>query len=168
MWAMDSPRAASAEQCEALIAQGLFLQPDATLETAMPMFDKSGEAFILVLAPLAPGGQEGQLMGAVFHVDALRAYNRSWPQLLLKNIPDHQMRGMCWFRPVRPSPGTCRKPAGWQYPRQHRLGPHSSRPSPAGGHFCLNAVIAAPPLWGQVVWCRTGREAIAMSARENR
>ena len=77
MRAMDSPRAASAEQCEALIAKGLFLQPDATLETAMPMFDRSGEAFIPVLAPPAPGGQEGQLMGAVFHVDALRAYNRS-------------------------------------------------------------------------------------------
>ena len=42
----------------------------------VPMFDAGGHAFIPVVAPAADGGPP-ELLGALFHVDALRAYNRA-------------------------------------------------------------------------------------------
>ena len=68
--------AADEEACLRMIDQNLFLQPSATLETALPMFEKSGVAFL----PVADIDNEtGQpvLVGALFHVDALKAYNRA-------------------------------------------------------------------------------------------
>ncbi|WP_132950697.1 chloride channel protein [Rhodovulum bhavnagarense] len=71
----DSPNAASREACYDLIAQGVMLSPEATLEEALPVFDRWGHGFIPV-AVAGPGG-EPQLLGALFHVDALRAYTRA-------------------------------------------------------------------------------------------
>jgi CIC family chloride channel protein len=76
MRSKDSPRAATPEACVEMVVEGVYLRPDATLETAMPMFDHGGHVFIPVVAPAADGGA-GELLGAVFHVDALRAYNRA-------------------------------------------------------------------------------------------
>ena len=76
MRAMDAPRAASPEACRELMDKGVSLRPDATLEAAMPLFEKGGHIFIPVVAPGRDGGP-GQLMGALFQVDALRAYNRA-------------------------------------------------------------------------------------------
>ncbi|WP_242469083.1 chloride channel protein [Rhodovulum adriaticum] len=72
----DSPNAASREACLDLIGQGVMLSPEATLEEALPEFEKWGHAFIPVAVPGAAGG-EPQLLGALFHVDALRAYSRA-------------------------------------------------------------------------------------------
>jgi CIC family chloride channel protein len=66
--------AADEEICLKMIEQGLFVQASATLEVALPVFDKSGVAFLPVVTL-----QEGDpvLQGALFHVDALKAYNRA-------------------------------------------------------------------------------------------
>ncbi|ETA49761.1 chloride channel protein [Ponticoccus alexandrii] len=66
--------AADEEICLEMIAQGLFVQASATLETALPRFDKSGVAFLPVVTM---EGEEPVLQGALFQVDALKAYNRA-------------------------------------------------------------------------------------------
>ncbi len=72
----DHDRAASEEQCWSLIEQGLYLDARATLETAMPAFDRAGVPFLPVVT-LSGGEAPPVLLGALFHVDALRAYNRA-------------------------------------------------------------------------------------------
>lgn len=66
--------AADEEACLRMIEQGLFLQATATLETALPLFDKSGVAYlpVVVMEDDTPA-----LRGALFHLDALKAYNRA-------------------------------------------------------------------------------------------
>jgi CIC family chloride channel protein len=71
-----SEGAADEEACLAMIEQGLFIKASATLETALPMFDKSGVAFLPVVT-LEGEDQVPALQGALFHVDALKAYNRA-------------------------------------------------------------------------------------------
>ena len=74
----DSPHAASEGACRELIEQGVFIAPDATLEEAMPMFGEWGHGFIPVIAPAKGSGKDApELMGALFHVDALGAYSRA-------------------------------------------------------------------------------------------
>ena len=76
MRAKDSPRAAPEETCRALIEAGIQVPPDATLEVVLPLLDRGGHVFVPVVAA-APTGGEPELMGAVFQVDALKAYNRA-------------------------------------------------------------------------------------------
>lgn len=76
MRGVDSPDAASEEACRTMMENGLFIAPEATLEEAMPMFDEWGHAFLPVSVP-GKEGEERELLGALFHVDALRAYNRA-------------------------------------------------------------------------------------------
>ncbi|MFV0335287.1 MAG: chloride channel protein [Tropicimonas sp.] len=76
MRAKDSPRAAPEQTCRDLMEEGISIAPDTTLEIALPMFDKTGQAFLPVAAPAADGGRP-ELMGALFQVDALKAYNRA-------------------------------------------------------------------------------------------
>ncbi|MFP7673740.1 chloride channel protein [Marivita sp. S0852] len=68
--------AADEAACHAMIEQGLYLQAQATLETALPLFDKSGVAFLPVVRLDGPD-RTPVLQGALFHVDALKAYNRA-------------------------------------------------------------------------------------------
>ena len=75
----DSPRAAAEEACRALVERGVRVSPDATLEVMLPLFEQGGHAFIPVVAAPAKGGSP-ELMGAVFQVDALKAYNRALAQ----------------------------------------------------------------------------------------
>ncbi|WP_132461240.1 chloride channel protein [Rhodovulum marinum] len=72
----DSPNAASPEACAELISQGVTLSPNATLHEALPQFEKWGYGFIPVVVP-GGEGNEPDLVGALFHVDALRAYTRA-------------------------------------------------------------------------------------------
>ncbi|SMC88614.1 chloride channel protein, CIC family [Primorskyibacter flagellatus] len=65
---------ADEETCQEMIAQGLYVQESATLETALPVFDKSGVAFLPVVKL---EGEAAVLQGALYHVDALKAYNRA-------------------------------------------------------------------------------------------
>jgi CIC family chloride channel protein len=68
--------AADEEACLTMIEQGLYVQAQATLETALPLFDKSGVAFLPVVR-LEGEDNAPVLQGALFHVDALKAYNRA-------------------------------------------------------------------------------------------
>ncbi|MBV2361306.1 chloride channel protein [Thalassococcus sp. CAU 1522] len=72
----NDERAADEAACLEMIDRGLFVQAQSTLETALPMFDKSGVAFLPVVTL---DGEDGApvLQGALFHVDALKAYNRA-------------------------------------------------------------------------------------------
>ncbi len=73
---IDHPKAASPEACQALIEQGIFIAPDTTLEEAMPMFDEWGHRFIPVVSRAEPN-RPSELVGALYHVDALTAYSRA-------------------------------------------------------------------------------------------
>ena len=69
-------RAADPDRCWTLIEEGTYIDEGATLETAMPVFDRTQVPFIPVVRL---GGAESapELRGALFHVDALKAYNRA-------------------------------------------------------------------------------------------
>ena len=73
---MDTPNAAPEEECWDLVRDGVYLDGNATLEQAMPIFDRSGPRFIPVVTL---GGEDTppELWGALFQVDALRAMNRA-------------------------------------------------------------------------------------------
>ncbi|MFC4215720.1 chloride channel protein [Pseudophaeobacter arcticus] len=71
---LGDPRCASRAECEALQSQGLSLESGASLEAALPVFDRADAVFLPVVA-LHEGEEE--LLGAIYHVDALKAYNRA-------------------------------------------------------------------------------------------
>ncbi len=71
----DDPRAADEDVCWELIGEGTYIDGTATLEVAMPIFEQSGAAFIPVVT-LKPDSPP-ELLGALFHVDSLKAYNRA-------------------------------------------------------------------------------------------
>lgn len=76
MRAKDAPRSANEDTCWEMIGEGTYLDGGATLEQAMPLFESSGAVFLPVVS-LGGEDQPPQLWGALFHVDALRAYNRA-------------------------------------------------------------------------------------------
>lgn len=73
---IEDKTCASEADCWALIEQGIYLDGNVTLEVAMPMFEKTSREFIPVVT-LRGEGQSPNLWGALFQVDALRAYNRA-------------------------------------------------------------------------------------------
>ncbi len=73
---MDHDEAAPEEELLTLIEQGVYTDTHATLERALPIFERTGLAFVPVVT-LAPGDGPPALEGALFHVDALKAYNRA-------------------------------------------------------------------------------------------
>ncbi len=73
---MDDKRAAKEADCWELIEEGVYIDGNATLESAMPVFEKSGAVFLPVVT-LGGEGDPPELWGALFHVDALRVYNRA-------------------------------------------------------------------------------------------
>jgi len=66
---------ATEEICWELIEQGIYLDGAATLEAAMPVFDKSSVAFLPVVT-LWSDGRAPELLGVLYHLDALKAYNK--------------------------------------------------------------------------------------------
>ncbi len=72
----DHARAADPDQCWSLIEQGVYVDASATLETAMPVFERARVPFVPVVT-LSGGDAPPDLAGALFHVDALTAYNRA-------------------------------------------------------------------------------------------
>jgi CIC family chloride channel protein len=59
-----------------------MLRPDQSLEAVLPVFDRADVPFLPVVAPddvPAPSDaeQQGRLLGVLYHVDALKAYNRA-------------------------------------------------------------------------------------------
>ena len=72
----EDVRAAPEDDLWAAIEEGIWVNPNATLETALPLFDQTSRTFLPVLT-VGDEGQPPQIHGALFHVDALRAYNRA-------------------------------------------------------------------------------------------
>jgi len=76
MRTMSDPHAANEERCWEMVGEGTYIDASATLEAAMPLFEQSSERFIPVVS-LSADAAPPELLGALFHVDALRAYNRA-------------------------------------------------------------------------------------------
>ena len=72
----DDPSAPDEAACLDMVEQGIFLTDNATLKQALPLFEKSGVSYLPVVRPRA-AGEAPELLGALFHVDALKAYNRA-------------------------------------------------------------------------------------------
>ena len=72
----DDPSAPDEAACLEMVEQGIFLTDNATLKQALPLFEKSGVSYLPVVRPRA-AGEAPELLGALFHVDALKAYNRA-------------------------------------------------------------------------------------------
>lgn len=72
----DDERAADPGRCHDLIAQGTYVVGSASLEVAMPIFERADLPFVPVVSATSdPANPE--LIGALFHIDALKAYNRA-------------------------------------------------------------------------------------------
>ncbi|MBY6200816.1 chloride channel protein [Maritalea mobilis] len=73
---MDHENSAPQEKLLTLVEQGIYTDTNATLERALPIFENTGLDYVPVVQ-LAPGDGPPALEGALFHVDALKAYNRA-------------------------------------------------------------------------------------------
>ncbi|MBL4769040.1 MAG: chloride channel protein [Rhodobacteraceae bacterium] len=62
--------------CWQMVEEGVYIDVAATLEVAMPMFDRAGIEFVPVVS-LSGENAAPELCGALFHLDALKAYNRA-------------------------------------------------------------------------------------------
>ncbi len=76
MRATGSPDAAPDAACWDLIRDGVYIDGNATLEQAMPIFEQSSHVFVPVVSL---GGEDAppELWGALFQVDALKAMNKA-------------------------------------------------------------------------------------------
>ena len=72
----DDARAADEARCWEMIGDGIYVDAGATLEVALPIFDRTMVPFIPVVT-LTGENAAPELRGALFHVDALKAYNRA-------------------------------------------------------------------------------------------
>ncbi len=76
MRSTNHPRAADPEACGALLRVGTYVYEGTTLDQAMPLFEATNVSFIPVVA-LTKGEGPPELRGALFQIDALRAFNRA-------------------------------------------------------------------------------------------
>ncbi|WP_373636666.1 chloride channel protein [Yoonia sp. BS5-3] len=76
MRAQGAANGAEEEACWDLVRDGVYIDGNATLEQAMPLFDQGGYRYIPVVTL---GGEDSppELWGALFQVDALRAMNKA-------------------------------------------------------------------------------------------
>ena len=72
----DDPRAAPDDAIWEAIEAGHWVERNATLETALPIFEETSRQFLPVVT-MGAEGEAPKIHGALFHVDALRAYNRA-------------------------------------------------------------------------------------------
>ena len=72
---MGDARGGEPDVCQEMIAEGLFIEASATLEAAMPLFERADVAFLPVVT--RSNTQPPELVGTLFHIDALKAYNRA-------------------------------------------------------------------------------------------
>jgi CIC family chloride channel protein len=63
------------KECLEMIERGISLDAQATLENAMPFFGKNGKEFLPVVAEAK--GVNAELLGVLYEVDALRAFNEA-------------------------------------------------------------------------------------------
>jgi len=72
----DADGAPPEEEIWERIEQGIYVDGNATLEAAMPIFEKSNLGYIPVVT-LSGEGEAPELWGVIYQVDALKAYNRA-------------------------------------------------------------------------------------------
>jgi CIC family chloride channel protein len=70
------PKAAPEDACWDLIGEGVYFEGASSLETAMPVFERTNHDFIPVVR-LGSDTEPPELWGALFQVDALKAYNHA-------------------------------------------------------------------------------------------
>ncbi len=73
---VGDPGMANEKACLEMIEDGISVPHTATLEAALPLFDRAGVPFIPVVGPDSTDDAP-QLLGALFHVDALKTYTRA-------------------------------------------------------------------------------------------
>ncbi len=71
---LHSARCASEELCHALIAAGTVLPVSATLDRALALFDRDDTLDFIPIVEASDNGSPA-LLGALYHVDVLKAYN---------------------------------------------------------------------------------------------
>jgi CIC family chloride channel protein len=79
MRAPEHPRAPKPDRVRRAVNEGLFVGPDATLDAAMPLFERSNAEFVAVVR-LGEGKDRDarpEVLGVVMHLDALKAFNRA-------------------------------------------------------------------------------------------
>lgn len=73
--------ASDPESAQLLMDEGIAISPTATLEAALPIFDRAGVEFIPVVDVEELCEETGEpkmtLIGVIHHIDALKAYNRA-------------------------------------------------------------------------------------------
>ncbi|WP_065334488.1 chloride channel protein [Tritonibacter mobilis] len=73
--------ASDPESAQLLMDEGIAISPTATLEAALPIFDRAGVEFIPVVDEEELSEETGEpkmtLIGVIHHIDALKAYNRA-------------------------------------------------------------------------------------------
>jgi CIC family chloride channel protein len=62
--------------CLALVDQGVVLDVHATLDSAMPLFSQTNETFLPVVGN-GLGADTPMVLGRLYEVDALRAFNEA-------------------------------------------------------------------------------------------
>ncbi|RVV98628.1 chloride channel protein [Mesobaculum littorinae] len=72
----EDPRAAPDDAVWDAIEAGVQIESNATLDAAMPLFERTNRMFLPVVR-MGAKGESPEIVGALFHVDALRAYNRA-------------------------------------------------------------------------------------------
>jgi len=73
---MTNENSAPEDKLLTLMEQGIYTDTNATLERALPIFERTGLDYVPVVQ-LSPTGGPPALEGALFHVDALKAYNKA-------------------------------------------------------------------------------------------
>ena len=81
---LDHPRMADLTACKALIEQDTYVVRSSSLEVALPLFEGPKHAFLPVVAS-TDTGEAPVLIGALFQVDALRAYS----QAMTETVQEH-------------------------------------------------------------------------------
>ncbi len=72
----DDPTCVPPDEIWAAIEDGHYIEGNATLEGAMPIFERTNRRFLAVVR-MGEEGEPPEIMGALFQVDALKAYNRA-------------------------------------------------------------------------------------------
>ena len=72
----SDPRCAEEGACREMVEQGICVEASATLEAAMPIFDRAEVGFVPVILR-GKGDEAPEILGALYQVDALKAYNRA-------------------------------------------------------------------------------------------
>lgn len=70
-----SRQAPSPDLLRNMVAAGQWLQDNVTLDSALRAFDQGGAAFLPVIRASTAGDEQPEILGALYHVDALRALN---------------------------------------------------------------------------------------------